>query len=289
MIAARAPPCEDLMNRRPLQLLSSRLLATLAFAALASTAIAQTTEFKPEVGQPGKDVVWVPTSQVLVDKMLDMAKLTASDFHMDLGSGDGRTVITAAKRGARSLGIEYNPDMVELSKKNAAAAGVGERAEFRKADIFETDFSQANVITLFLLPDLNLRLRPKILAMKPGTRIVSNSFTMGEWQDDDTATVDAKDGCSYWCIAHFWIVPAKAEGTWKTSRGELTLGQQFQMVSGTLRGTGAPAAINGRLRGDQINFTAGSASYSGRVNGDSMEGTVTTGGNTAKWTATRSR
>jgi precorrin-6B methylase 2 len=272
------------MTRTPLTLLLS-----LGLAAFVPVALAQTPEFKPEVGQPGKDVVWVPTSQVLVDRMLDMAKVTPNDFVMDLGSGDGRTVITAAKRGAKALGIEYNPDMVELSKKNAAAAGVTERAEFRKADIFETDFSQATVITLFLLPDLNLKLRPKILAMKPGTRIVSNSFTMGEWQDDETATVDAKDGCSYWCIAHHWIVPAKVEGTWKSSRGDLTLGQQFQMVSGTLRGQGGQAAINGKLRGDQITFQAGSASYSGRVNGDSIEGTVTAGGSTNKWTASRAK
>jgi precorrin-6B methylase 2 len=267
-----------------------RAFALLLAAAFATSACAQTPDYKPEVGQPGKDVVWVPTSQTLVDKMLDMAKLTPQDFHMDLGSGDGRTVITAAKRGARSMGIEYNPDMVELSKRNAAAAGVGDRAQFVKADIFETDFSKATVITLFLLPDLNLKLRPTILNMKPGTRIVSNSFTMGEWQDDETATVDAKDGCSYWCIAHFWIVPAKVEGTWKTSRGEMTLGQQFQMVSGTIRGDkGAPAAINGRLRGDEIRFTAGPASYTGKVNGDSIEGTVTAGGQSSKWTATRSK
>src|SRR5258705_5581119 len=153
--------------------------------------------FEPFSGQPGKDVVWVPTSQALVDKMLDMAKLTPSDVHMDLGSGDGRTVITAAKRGAHSTGIEYNPDMVELSKTNAATAGVTEKATFMKADLFETDFSQATVITLFLLPDINLKLRPKILNLKPGTRIVSNTFTIGDWSSDDT--VIAKDGCISYC------------------------------------------------------------------------------------------
>ena len=274
-------------NALPLNARRFALAASLAL--LCGSALAQSPDFKPEVGQAGKDVVWVPTSQVLVDRMLDMAKLTPNDFHMDLGSGDGRTVITAAKRGARSLGIEYNPDMVAISQKAAAAAGVTERAQFRKADIFETDFSQANVITLFLLPDLNLRLRPTILSMKPGTRIVSNSFTMGEWQDDETATVDAKDGCSYWCIAHLWIVPAKIEGTWKSAQGEMTLGQQFQMVSGTVRTSGAPATLNGKLRGDDVTLTTPTASYRGRVNGDAIEGTVTTGGNTAKWTATRSR
>src|SRR6187431_3100369 len=168
-------------------MLASRSVRVAALTAVlscvvSSVALAQaapgTKPFEPTVGQPGKDVVWVPTSQALVDKMLDMAKLTPQDFHMDLGSGDGRTVITAAKRGARSEGIEYNPDMVALSQKNAQAAGVAEKAIFRKADIFETDFSKANVITLFLLPQLNMRLRPTILNMRPGTRIVSNTFTM---------------------------------------------------------------------------------------------------------------
>ena len=153
----------------------------------------QVKTFQPEVGQAGKDVVWVPTPQVLVDKMLDMAKVTPSDYVIDLGSGDGRTVITAAKRGARALGIEYNPDMVELSTANAAKEGVSDRAKFMKADLFETDFSQATVVTMFLLPDINLKLRPKILEMKPGTRIVSNSFTMGEWEADESATRWKKD------------------------------------------------------------------------------------------------
>jgi SAM-dependent methyltransferase len=266
----------------------NRALAAAALLSLALTAHAQTPGFEPQVGQAGKDVVWVPTSQVLVDKMLDMAKLTPKDTLYDLGSGDGRTVITAAKRGARAFGVEYNPDMVAISKRAAEKEGVTERAQFINGDIFQTDFSQATVITLFLLPDLNLKLRPTILSMKPGTRVVSNSFTMGEWQDDENATIDAKAGCSYWCIAHLWIVPAKVEGTWKGSTGELTLGQQFQMVGGTLKGAnGAPASINGRLRGDEISFTAGSATYAGRVNGSSIEGTVTSTGKSQKWTATR--
>src|SRR5258705_13548093 len=173
---------------------ASRLLrqwfwvATLCLIAAASVAAQPAKEeYKPQVGQEGKDVVWVPTPQALVDKMLDMAKVTPQDYVIDLGSGDGRTVITAAKRGARALGIEYNPDMVALSKKNAAKEGMGEKAQFTKADLFETDFSQATVITMFLLPEINLRLRPKILDLKPGTRVVSNSFTMEDWQDDETA------------------------------------------------------------------------------------------------------
>jgi precorrin-6B methylase 2 len=267
-----------------------RPLLTAAVLLLAGGALAQPAQkpFEPYSGQPGKDVVWVPTSQALVDKMLDMAKLTPNDIHMDLGSGDGRTVITAAKRGARSTGIEYNPDMVELSKANAVKAGVAGKATFLKADLFETDFSQANVITLFLLPDINLKLRPKILDLKPGTRIVSNTFTMGEWKDDETATVDETAGCSYYCTAHLWIVPAKVAGTWHFTQGELTLAQEFQMVHGTLKsGNDTLPISNAKLRADQISFGAGGANYAGRVNGNAIEGTVTAGGNTAKWSATR--
>ncbi len=260
------------------------LLSVFAAAAFAQAQPAQ-KPFEPSVGQEGKDVVWVPTPQALVDKMLDIAKVTASDYVIDLGSGDGRTVITAAKRGARTLGIEYNPDMVELSKRNAEKAGVGAKANFMKADLFESDFSQATVITMFLLPDINLKLRPKILDLKPGTRIVSNTFTMGEWKDDETATVDEKDGCTYYCTAHLWIVPAKVEGTWQMPQGELALKQTFQMVTGTLKTGGNVITIaNGRLRGDQISFSAGGTQYTGRVNGNTMEGR---GGGAGNWSATR--
>ena len=244
-------------------------------------------EYQPQVGQEGKDVVWVPTPQSLVDKMLDMAKVTPQDYVIDLGSGDGRTVITAAKRGAKALGIEYNPDMVELSKRNAAKEGVGEKAKFMKADLFETDFSQATVITMFLLPDINLRLRPKILDLKPGTRIVSNSFTMGEWQHDRSVEATGKEGCESYCTAYLWIVPAKVEGTWKLPDGELTLKQEFQMISGTLKANGRDTAIKGRLSGDQISFKAGEAQYSGRVSGDAIKGTVKSGAGAGEWNATR--
>src|SRR3954468_17324613 len=182
-------------------------LLCLSSAVVAGFAQAQPAkEYEPQVGQEGKDVVWVPTPQALVDKMLDMAKVTPKDFVMDLGSGDGRTVITAAKRGARAQGIEYNPDMVELAKRNAAKEGISDKATFVKADLFETDFSQASVITMFLLPDINLKLRPKILDLKPGTRIVSNTFTMDDWSPDETSTVGGD--CSAWCTALFWLVPA---------------------------------------------------------------------------------
>ena len=231
-------------------------------------------------------MVWVPTPQVMAEKVLDMAKVTPKDYVIDLGSGDGRTVITAAKRGARALGIEYNPDMVELSKRNAANEGVSDKANFVKADLFESDFSQATVITMFLLPEINLKLRPRILDLKPGTRIVSNSFTMGEWTADETATLSG--GCTSWCTALFWIVPAKAEGTWQLRQGDLTLKQDFQLISGTLRsGSNTMPITNGRLRGDQISFSAGGAQYTGRVNGNAIEGTVKSGGSNSKWNATR--
>ncbi|MHB9027224.1 MAG: SAM-dependent methyltransferase [Candidatus Latescibacterota bacterium] len=243
-------------------------------------------EFQPQVGQKGKDVVWVPTPQALVDKMLDMAKVTPDDFLMDLGSGDGRTVITAAKRGTRALGIEYNPDMVELSKRNAAKEGVSDKANFMKADLFETDLSRATVITMFLLPSINLKLRPTILDLKPGTRIVSNSFTMEDWEADETATVDAED--SSWNTALLWIVPAKVDGAWKLPQGELTLTQEFQKFSGSLKSGGKTVQISeGKLNGEQISFSAGGAQYTGRVNGKSIQGSVVSGGNTTAWSATR--
>jgi precorrin-6B methylase 2 len=247
----------------------------LALSSVVALAQSQTTApptYEPSVGQAGKDVVWVPTPQTLVDRMLDMAKVTSSDYVIDLGSGDGRTVITAAKRGARAVGIEYNPDMVELSKRNAEQEKVTERASFMKADLFESDFSKATVITMFLLPDINLKLRPKILRLKPGTRIVSNTFTMGEWEADETSTVDASGGCtSSWCTALLWIVPARVAGTHKLPQGELTLKQNFQMLSGTLRTEGRTVPLEGKVRGDDVAFTAGGREYHGKMNGKRIE------------------
>jgi hypothetical protein len=260
-------------------------LSTAALQPAAGQTQTASKPFEPQVGQQGKDVVWVPTPQATVDRMLDMAKVTAKDYLMDLGSGDGRTVITAAKRGATAMGIEYNPDMVELSKKNAADAGVGAKTTFVKADLFEADLSKASVITMFLLPQINLKLRPKILDLKPGTRIVSNTFTMDDWEPDEESNV-TEDGCTSWCTALLWIVPAKVEGTWKLAQGELVLKQQFQKLSGTLRnGAGAPATItDARMNGEEIAFTAGGTKYTGRVNGRSMRGTTPGGGS---WTASR--
>ena len=269
-----------------------RLVAATLLWALAGAALAQAQPadkpYQPEVGQEGKDVVWVPTSQALVDRMLDLAKLTSADVLIDLGSGDGRTVITAAKRGARAYGIEYNPDMVELSKRNAAQAGVADRATFEKADLFQSDFSHATVITMFLLPTINVQLRPKILQLKPGTRIVSNTFTMGEWEADQTATVGDPDA-SYYRTALLWIVPARVDGHWRTPQGDIEFVQSFQTFSGMLNTGGRSVRIeNGKLNGEEIRFTAGGTTYAGRVRGDAIEGTASApGAPAAPWTATR--
>ncbi len=261
------------------------VLCSAVLSVFAASASAQATQtpakpFEPQVGQAGKDVVWVPTPQALVDKMLDMAKVTPQDYLIDLGSGDGRTVITAAKRGLRAHGIEYNPDMVDLAKRNATAAGVSDKATFVKADLFESDFSKAQVITMFLLPSINIKLRPTILNMRPGTRVVSNSFTMEDWQADQVETIP---DCTSWCTANLWIVPAKVEGTWQLPQGALTLTQTFQKVTGSLGGT---PISDGTLRGEEITFKVADAVYTGRVQGNTLRGTVT-GGRGGTWTATR--
>jgi SAM-dependent methyltransferase len=246
-------------------------LAAFSAAALGQAQPAP-APYEPTSGQQGKDVVWVPTPQVVVDKMLDMAKVTGGDFVMDLGSGDGRTVITAAKRGARALGIEYNPDMVGLSRRNAEKEGVAGKARFVKADLFETDFSRASVITMFLLPDINMKLRPKILALRPGTRVVSNSFDMGDWQADRSVTLTSNDGCdTSWCTAHLWIVPARVAGSYRIPQGALELKQKFQMLSGTLGAEGKTFALEGRVRGREVGFHAGGKEYHGRMNGKILE------------------
>ena len=259
------------IRRSALALLVAAFCAT-AFAQAQKAPAASAPAYEPTSGQQGKDVVWVPTPQVLVDKMLDMARVTPRDFVMDLGSGDGRTVITAAKRGARALGVEYNPDMVELSRRNAEKEGVAGKASFVKADLFETDFSKASVITMFLLPDINLKLRPKILELKPGTRIVSNSFTMGDWVADERFVITPEAGCkTSWCTSLLWIVPAKVAGIYKVPQGDLILKQEFQMLSGTLTAGGRTLALEGRVRGEDISFKAGGKEYRGRMNGKSLE------------------
>ena len=272
--------------------------ATLSNACFAQNAPA--ASYTPQVGQEGKDVIWVPTPQALVDRMLQIAGVTAKDYVVDLGSGDGRTVITAAKKlGARALGIEYNPDMVELSKRNAAKEGVSGRASFMKADIFETDFGDATVITMYLLPQLNLKLRPKIAGMKPGTRVVSHAFSMDDWQPDQIESVEGR-------TAYLWIVTAKVEGAWRweiSSSGprsyELMLRQHFQMVEGLVKADNKTGQVrNIKLRGDQITFsvmefagveTVIRRDFAGRVSGNSIEGTMKSPNGTGevKWTATR--
>jgi len=263
-------------------------LSGLALIAALSVAQAQREKvpYEPSVGQPGKDVVWVPTSQALVDKMLDTARVTPKDYVIDLGSGDGRTVITAAKRGAKALGIEFNPKMVELSRANAAKEGVTGKATFVRGDIFKSDFSKATVLTLFLLPDINLRLRPKILNMKPGTRVASNSFDMADWTPDQN--ISLTDDCERFCAGYFWIVPAKVQGTWKLPDGELTLKQDFQMLTGTAKIGGASTDIsNAKMTGDQIAFSVGDTTYTGRVAGKVMEGVSKSASGETKWRATR--
>lgn len=255
-----------------------------ALLLLAAPGLTAAQEFEPSVGQEGKDVIWVPTPEELVEAMLDMAKVTPNDFLIDLGSGDGRIVIAAAKRGVRAMGFEYNPDMVALSRKNAEKAGVADKATFVNADLFESDFSKATVITMYLLPHLNLKLRPKLLEMKPGTRIVSHAFTMGEWEADQKVEMEYR-------TAYLWIVPAKVEGLWKWKEdaglAELKASQQFQTVSGTLKINGKERAFkDAKVEGDRISFSSGDREYSGRVNGKAIEGVVRVNGREQKWTAT---
>jgi hypothetical protein len=237
------------------------------------------------VGQDGKDVVYLPTPPELVNKMLEIAGVTSEDYVIDLGSGDGRIVIAAAKRGARALGIEYDGPLVDLSKRTAGSEGVSDRATFVQADLFESDFSQATVLTMFLLSDIMLKLRPAILDMKPGTRVVTNTFGMEEWAPDESVTLDR---CTTWCTAHLWIVPARVEGTWRLPQGELTLKQTFQDLSGTLASAGQSVPVLfGRVRGDQITFSAGGAEFAGRIADGTMQGSVTREGRTERWNGTK--
>ena len=259
-----------------------RVIAAFGFAACfvtAASAQQQTQTFEPVVGQAGKDVVWVPTPPEMVEKMLDIAKVTPQDYVIDLGSGDGRNVIAAAKRGARALGVEYNNDMVELSKRRAAEAGVTGKANFVQGDMYEADISKANVMALFLLPSNMLQLRTKFFNLAPGSRIVSNTFGMDGWDADYTET---RSDCSSWCTVLLWIVPAKVEGTWQTPQGPLTLKQDFQKLSGTL---GSSPITEGKLRGEEITFKIGGTEYTGRVKGNVIEGKASSGGS---FTARRS-
>lgn len=245
----------------------------------AASQAAATEGYVPDVGQDGKDVIWVPTPQTLVDKMLDMAQVTPQDRLMDLGSGDGRTVITAAQRGLTAKGIEYNPDLVALSRSNAAKAGMSRRATFEVADLFETDLSQADVITMFLLSTINEKLRPKLLELPPGTRIVSNTFRMGDWEPDASETVT--EACQTYCNALLWVVPAKVDGRWQVGGRTLQLEQQYQMLSGKL---GSSEISDARMDGRTISFTADGVRYTGEVNGTTIQGSAAGKG---EWSARR--
>ena len=272
------------------------LLAGIALAMAQTPAGAE-----PQAGQRGKDVMWMATADALAERMLDLAAVTGRDYVIDLGSGDGVLVIAAARRGARAHGIEYDRGLYEISRRLAAEAGVAERTSFVHGDIFESDLAAASVITMYLSESVNLRLRPKLLALKPGTRIVTNSFGFGEWQADDSATAislkaliapflaSAKDHCFFFCTAFLWIVPAKVEGRWRMAGGELDLRQSFQMVSGVVKTEGKSAPLaNGRLRGEALSFTAGETAYAGRVGAGRIDGTARRNGVVSPWNATLS-
>jgi hypothetical protein len=229
-----------------------------------SVAAAQTTpdDYRPVPGQPGKDVVWIPTPQDTVEKMLDMARVTPQDYVIDLGSGDGRNVSAAA------------------------AAGVSDKAAFLWGDMFEADISQATVLMLFLLPDHLARLAPKFLSLKPGARIVSNTYTIGGgWEPDDSTRGEP---CTSWCIAMLYVVPAQVAGSWRLADGStLTLEQTFQKISGTLDIDGIALPLeDGRLTGEEIRFTVNQVGYTGSVTGDTMKGSAK-GRAAREWSAAR--
>lgn len=289
-VMVRAQPARAANGSNPsgvaMQSFQSPLAVMLAACLLlASAATAQSTDqpalppaapmadkpYEPVSGQAGKDVVWVPTPPVLVEKMLDLAKVTPEDFVMDLGSGDGRNIIAAAKRGARALGVEYNPDMVAYAQREAEKAGVAGKALFVQGDMYEADISQATVLALFLLPENLDRLVPKFLDMKPGTRIVLNTFGIRGWDADRIE--QAGEDCGAWCDALLYIVPAKVAGRWRLGDGELQLEQTYQLVNGSFQSGGAALRLtNPGLQGDRIRFTLDGVEYTGVVNGDTMQG-----------------
>ncbi|MFM1988411.1 MAG: hypothetical protein RJA99_1368 [Pseudomonadota bacterium] len=280
----------------------SLLRAAAVAPALALPAFARAQQnggsatFTPQVGQQGKDVIWVPTPDALVNRMLTMAQVTPNDFVVDLGSGDGKIVIAAARDfKARALGVEFNPEMVGLARRNAEKAGVANLARFEQGDIFAFDYSAATVVTMYLLPGLNLKLRPTLLKMKPGTRLVTHQFTMGSWEADDSSTVDGRPG-------YLWIVPAAVGGGWKLTTsdargsGEVNLQftQVFQQVTGTVRMPTMESRLrNVRLTGDRLSFDmmddrGALRSYDGRVAGEKIEGTTRgTDGATGSFAAQR--
>ena len=244
--------------------------------------------FEPVEGQAGKDVVWVPSPPDMVNKLMELAKVTPADFVVDLGSGDGRNVIAAAKLGARALGVEYNPDMVALSRRLAQEAGVAEKAQFVEADMYGYDISKATVMALFLLPVNMNRLAPKFFELAPGSRVVANTFGIDGWEPDTRVTLPAASECESWCEALLWIVPAKIAGTWTMGNGSMTLTQEYQAVQGSVTtGGSTQTVVMGRLRGEELTFIAGGTTYQGKVSGDTIEGTITTPKGDVPWRARR--
>jgi hypothetical protein len=277
--------------------ISRRIVLAFAAAMLATyAAYAQQADFKPHVGQQGKDVVWVPTPDEVVERMLVMAQTKPDDFVVDLGAGDGKIAIAAAKKfGARSMGVEYNPDMVAYAQKNAQAAGVTGRAQIIHGDIFAVDFTQATVLTMYLLPSLNMKLRPQILAMRPGTRVVTHAFNMEDWEPDESSDVGGRR-------VYFWVVPASVAGRWAmelsgaggSDKLSLNLEQKFQKIEGVAYlGSVLAGLREPRLSGFRISFAYVDSrgvrrDFTGRVTGASMEGSFRTdGGQEGSWTATK--
>ena len=272
--------------------------APLAALLIAFPAAAQQKgqSYEPQVGQAGKDVIWVPTPDEVVERMLRMAQVTANDYVVDLGAGDGKIAIAAAKLfGARSLGIEYNPEMAKHAQRNAEKAGVTGKARIVQGDIFASDFTQATVVTMYLLPALNLKLRPQLLAMRPSTHVVSHSFTMDDWEADETSSMDGRR-------AYFWVVPANVMGAWTleasgagaSEKMELTFEQRYQKIEGTLGLGQVQAGLrDARLRGFNISFSyvdgkSVRRDLTGRVSGARMEGSFRTdNGTEGRWSATR--
>jgi SAM-dependent methyltransferase len=276
---------------------STRIALALACALVVVPALAQQKdkEFQPQVGQAGKDVIWVPTPDEVVDRMLLMAQVKPNDLVYDLGAGDGKIAIAAAKKfGARAYGIEYNPEMAKYAQNNAQKAGVAGKATIINGDIFATDFTKATVVTMYLLPSLNIKLRPTILAMRPGTRVVSHSFTMDEWSADETSSISGRQ-------AYLWIVPANVNGKWavelsggSSDKIEVTLDQRFQKIEGwAMLGTTQAGLREPALRGADIHFAyvdqAGvRRELNGRVDGARMEGAYRAdNGTEGRWTATK--
>jgi SAM-dependent methyltransferase len=241
--------------------------------------------WEPTSGMAGKDVVWVPSTPEMVEKMLDIAKVTPQDVVMDLGSGDGRMIIAAAKRGALAIGVEYTPEMVEYSRRKAKEAGVPDKAQFVQGDMYVADVSKASVLALFLLPHNLDKMKDKFLAMKPGSRIVLNTYEITGWEGDERYTME--ENCSSWCTVILHYVPAPVAGTWRLGTNTLTLSQEFQMVTGEYAAGGSTSKVTGRLKGEEITLTVGGVEYTGKVSGDRMQGTF--GADKRSWTATRGR